>query len=51
MSSNSRCTATVRGSGWLYDIKWDGYPVQAHACDGKVTVYTLGLGTSLTPGS
>jgi bifunctional non-homologous end joining protein LigD len=28
------------GAGWLHEIKWDGYRVQAHLRDGKATIYT-----------
>jgi bifunctional non-homologous end joining protein LigD len=28
------------GPGWLHEIKWDGYRVQAHLRDGKATIYT-----------
>ena len=29
-----------KGSGWLYEIKTDGYRAQVHIRDGKVTVFT-----------
>jgi bifunctional non-homologous end joining protein LigD len=29
-----------KGSGWLYEIKTDGYRAQLHIRDGKVTIYT-----------
>lgn len=28
------------GSGWVHEIKWDGYRVQAHLANGKATIYT-----------
>src|SRR5262245_44395050 len=28
------------GSGWLHEVKWDGYRAQAHLADGTATVYS-----------
>ena len=28
------------GSGWVYEIKTDGYRAQVHIRDGKVTIYS-----------
>jgi len=32
--------APPTASGWIHEIKWDGYRAQAHLRDGKVTVYS-----------
>lgn len=35
-----RCVGPPRGAGWVHEIKFDGYRLQAHVARGRVTLFT-----------